>query len=80
MNRTPKVSVLMPSSNYARYLALAIEGVLSQSHADLELIITDDCSTEGSRETAEQEYGGFVARRVDRPKLCDEAVLEGRGV
>ena len=45
-----KVSVLMPSFNYARYLPLAITGVLSQSHSDLELIITDDCSTDGSRE------------------------------
>jgi glycosyltransferase involved in cell wall biosynthesis len=52
--RVPKVSVLMPSFNYVRYLALAIESVLSQSFRDLELIITDDCSTDGSRETAEE--------------------------
>jgi glycosyltransferase involved in cell wall biosynthesis len=50
----PRVSVLMPSFNYARYLPFAIESVLSQSYADLELIITDDCSTDGSREIAEQ--------------------------
>jgi glycosyltransferase involved in cell wall biosynthesis len=50
VDRVPKVSVLMPSFNYARYLPLAITGVLSQSHSDLELIITDDCSTDNSRE------------------------------
>lgn len=49
----PKVSVLMPSFNYARYLPLAIESVLSQSYSDLELIITDDCSTDNSREVVE---------------------------
>jgi glycosyltransferase involved in cell wall biosynthesis len=53
-NRAVKVAVLMPSFNYARYLPLAIESVLSQSYSDLELIITDDCSTDGSREIAEQ--------------------------
>jgi glycosyltransferase involved in cell wall biosynthesis len=46
--------VLMPSFNYARYLPIAIESVLSQSYSDLELIITDDCSTDDSREIVEQ--------------------------
>ncbi len=50
---TFKVSVLMPSFNYAQYLPRAIESVLSQSHSDLELIITDDCSTDDSRKIAE---------------------------
>lgn len=45
-----KVSVLMPSYNYAPYLPFAIKGVLSQSYSNLELIIVDDCSTDGSRE------------------------------
>lgn len=49
-----KVSVLMPSFNYARYLPFAIEAVLSQSYADLELIIVDDCSTDNSREIAQE--------------------------
>jgi cellulose synthase/poly-beta-1,6-N-acetylglucosamine synthase-like glycosyltransferase len=49
----PKVSVLMPSFNYARYLPAAIQSVLSQSYSDLELIITDDCSTDESREIVE---------------------------
>jgi glycosyltransferase involved in cell wall biosynthesis len=60
MDRMPKVSVLMPSFNYARYLPVAIESVLSQSYADLELIITDDCSTDESREIVEHW------RRLDR--------------
>jgi glycosyltransferase involved in cell wall biosynthesis len=45
-----KVSIVMPSFNYARYLSLSIESILKQSHTDLELVITDDCSTDGSRE------------------------------
>jgi len=60
MNRVPKVSVLMPSYNYARYLPASIESVLSQSYSDLELIITDDCSTDESREVVEH------FRRLDK--------------
>jgi glycosyltransferase involved in cell wall biosynthesis len=54
----------MPSFNYSRYLSLAINGVLSQSYSDFELIIVDDCSTDGSREIAE-EY----RRTDDRVRL-----------
>lgn len=50
----PKVSVLMPSFNYAQYLPLAAESVLSQSFGDLELIIVDDCSTDGSKDIAHE--------------------------
>ena len=50
----PKVSVLMPSFNYAQYLRIAVNSVLSQSYSDLEVIVTDDCSTDGSREVVEE--------------------------
>jgi glycosyltransferase involved in cell wall biosynthesis len=48
------VSVILPSFNYAQYLPLAVQGVLSQTYSDLELIIVDDCSTDGSKEIAEE--------------------------
>jgi glycosyltransferase involved in cell wall biosynthesis len=44
----PKVSVIMPVYNGADYLAAAIESVLGQSYTELELIVIDDCSTDGS--------------------------------
>lgn len=63
MNPPPKVSVLMPSFNYARYLSRSVESVLAQSCSDLELIIVDDCSTDESREIAES-YKRLDARVV----------------
>ena len=39
------VSVIMPTFNESRFLAESIECVLGQSYADLELLITDDNST-----------------------------------
>ena len=45
MNR-PKISVLIPTYNYARFLPEAIESVLAQDFRDFELLIVDDCSTD----------------------------------
>jgi glycosyltransferase involved in cell wall biosynthesis len=45
----PQVSVIIPSYNHARFLRQRIDTVLKQSVPDLELILLDDCSTDGSQ-------------------------------
>ncbi|MFA6717290.1 MAG: glycosyltransferase family A protein [Victivallaceae bacterium] len=45
----PKVSVIIPNYNHARYLKQRIDSVLNQSYTDFELIILDDNSTDNSR-------------------------------
>ncbi len=50
----PKVSVCIPTYNYADYLPLAIESVLRQSFTDFELIIQDDCSSDNTVEVVER--------------------------
>ena len=44
----PRVSILIPSFNHARFLGAAVEGVLSQDFEDWELILVDDCSKDDS--------------------------------
>ncbi len=44
----PLVSVLVASFNHERFIEQALDSVVSQSHRNLELIIVDDCSTDGS--------------------------------
>mgnify|MGYP001021841706 CR=1 FL=1 len=48
--RSVKVSVIMPVYNSGDYLKAAVESILNQSLRDLELILVDDGSTDGSSE------------------------------
>ncbi len=47
-NAPPKVSVLIPTFNYARYLPEALDSVLAQDWGDFEVLIADDCSSDGT--------------------------------
>jgi GT2 family glycosyltransferase len=46
----PEVSVVIPSYNHAAYIGQAVESVLRQTFADLELIVIEDGSTDNSLE------------------------------
>jgi glycosyltransferase involved in cell wall biosynthesis len=44
----PVVSVVMPTYNGERFLRPAVESILNQTFRDFELIVIDDCSTDGT--------------------------------
>jgi glycosyltransferase involved in cell wall biosynthesis len=46
--KSPAISVLIPLYNGEKFIAQAIESVLSQTYTDFELIIVDNCSTDRS--------------------------------
>ena len=52
--RAPRVSVGLPVFNGERYLASAIELVLDQDFADLELVVCDNASTDRTSEICEE--------------------------
>lgn len=45
-----RVSVLMTSFEHERYVAQALDGVLAQEGVELELLVGDDASTDGTRD------------------------------
>lgn len=54
MSRRPKVSIGMPVFNGEQFVAEAIESILRQTFSDLELVITDNASTDSTREICER--------------------------
>ncbi len=58
------VSIMFPVFNGERYVERAIESVLSQTYENLELVVSDNCSTDGTFELL-QKY----ARQDSRVKL-----------
>ena len=69
----PSVSVVLPVYNREHSIARAIRSVLDQTYRDLELIVVDDGSTDGTRDVVrqfaprltliEQEHAGAYAAR-----------------
>ena len=53
-NYSVKISVIMPVYNSGEYLKTAVESILSQSLREIELILVDDGSTDGSSERCDE--------------------------
>ncbi len=67
----PRVSVILPNYNHERFLKERIRSILGQSFQDFELILLDDCSTDGSRSILE----GYR----DHPKVSHVVFNEHNG-
>ncbi|MFS0866260.1 glycosyltransferase family 2 protein [Microbacterium sp. 179-B 1A2 NHS] len=70
--RRPFVSVVIPCYNYEDYVAGAVESALSQGGVDVEVIVVDDRSTDGSATVV-----GAIADQDDRVRLIRHT--ENRG-
>lgn len=57
----PKISVVIPVRNGEMHLARCLEALTSSQRMDFELIVVDDCSTDGTCSIAER-YGAFYFR------------------
>jgi glycosyltransferase involved in cell wall biosynthesis len=53
-NQISKASILVASYNYEDYLGDAIESALAQDYENFEVVVTDDGSTDGSRDIIER--------------------------
>jgi alpha-1,3-rhamnosyltransferase len=61
-NREPLVSVLVPAYNHHQYIIECLESIRALNYKRLELIVSDDCSTDNTFELAEQ----WAQKNADR--------------
>ena len=75
MNETPRISVVVPSYNYGRYLEYCLESILSQGYPDLELIVLDGGSTDNTVEILKR-YQRHIAYWRSHPDAGNYAAIE----
>lgn len=78
--RTPRISVVIPNYNYGKYIENAIRSVLDQGYPDLELIVVDGASTDGSVDIIEQFRPELAAVIVEEDAGQANAINKGLAV
>ncbi|WP_372617607.1 glycosyltransferase family 2 protein [Falsiroseomonas sp.] len=78
----PKVSVVIPAYNAAGLIGAAIESVMRQTLRDLEVIVVDDCSSDGTEERARTllAASGLPHTVVRQPVNGGPSAARNRGV
>jgi len=72
-----KVSFVIPAYNQEKYIAAAIRSALNQTHRPLQIVISDDCSTDATFDVIQQTVHGYdgphhlVVRRNPRNQGLD---------
>ncbi len=69
------VSIITPSYNCANFIGETIESIIAQTYSNWELLITDDCSTDASREVI-NDY----VKKDSRIKLFSLEKNSGAGI
>jgi glycosyltransferase involved in cell wall biosynthesis len=73
----PRVSVIIPTFNYGRYVGTAVESVLAQTHPDVEVVVVDDGSTDSTASVL-VPFGPRI--RLIRQSQMGVAAARNRGV
>jgi len=86
MGDAPRISIVLPTYNGAKYLHEAVQSCLDQTLADWELIIVDDCSTDQTPALAASWTGkdgriSFVRHEVNQktPGALNTGFARARG-
>lgn len=61
--RSPKVTLLMITFNQRDFVRVALEAALSQNFGDYEILVSDDCSTDGTFSVIQQVVDEFNDER-----------------
>ncbi|WET01226.1 glycosyltransferase family 2 protein [Flavobacterium sp. YJ01] len=67
VNKTPKITVIMPVYNCELYIADAVDSILNQTYNDFELLIIDDASTD-STVSIIKNFNDERIQLIEKPK------------
>ena len=76
----PKISVIVPIYNVAKYLANCIDSLLNQTYSDIEIILVDDGSTDESGKICDKYEKNHKNIRVIHQKNSGLTVTRRNGV
>lgn len=74
---TPRVAVVIPAHNHARYIEAALESVFAQTYANLEIVVIDDGSSDATLDAARRalQRSPFPHRLVSRDNRGSAATI-----
>jgi len=62
----PLVSILIPNYNYAQYVGTAVQSAVDQTYPNVEVLVSDNCSTDGAWELLQERFGSDPRVRLYR--------------
>ena len=81
MRNNELVSIIMPSYNCGQYIEASIRSVMAQTYQDWELIVVDDCNTDGSLEKVEAlQREDSRIRLLRQERRCGAATARNRAL
>ncbi|MBI4804304.1 MAG: glycosyltransferase [Desulfovibrio sp.] len=69
----PKVSIIVPTYNQVQYLGACLDSIWFQEYPRIEIIVMDDCSTDGTGEFLEEYARRVRSERTSYASRYDEA-------
>ena len=76
-----KISVVVPLYNKKDYLKLSVDSILNQTHKNIEVLIVDDCSTDGSLELCRELYGSDTRVKIlQQPRNMGPGAARNTGI
>lgn len=75
-DRSPKVSVVIPSYNHGRFLRRRVDSILNQTYRDFEVILLDDASTDSTADVLKEYAGHPLIQLAIRPTNSGSVFLQ----